>query len=161
MVVGKADSVQQSFVCITINRFHMTSSGSTAGTVRLRLPDVSKLGSWQKLRTHAEDDIWAYVVPNSPQRRTNVQLSTRPNVTWWKGAEIIRITDNSIISIAQTQDGNHGPATAFHAISNFERQSDYRLFLSKAKMFGAHTRMYHINGEDMFGFDWYFDWRKD
>lgn len=128
--------------------------------IELQFPEVTTDSEWVKLNTHPEDDIWIKR-EQAMSRQLYVSMQTCGNVTWWKGAEIVRCKDDQLISSAETQDANHGPVEGFHAISNFEKFSDYKVYLSKAKFLGIHTRMYVFTGESMFGWYTHFEWRRD
>lgn len=124
--------------------------------------DSSDKSGWYQLQTHPEDRIYYRLgTPPSMLRHTVVSLTAADNITWWKGIEFINKETNTIVRQVQTQDHNHGPNDFELGINNFDRPENYTLFLSKAKEFGIHRRMYYINGEEIFYNRVEFFWQKD
>jgi hypothetical protein len=74
---------------------------------------------------------------------------------------LVNHKSNTVVASVFTQDGNHGPNDFDYGITAFDSVKNYTLYISKAKEFGMHRRMYHMTGEDIFKtieFFWHKDW---
>jgi hypothetical protein len=118
---------------------------------------------WYKLDTPDEDVIYYRFGEPPMQRHMEASLTSAENVTWWKGLELVRIADNTIVGHAETQDNNHGGSNndLSLGLNNFDRPEHYTLYLCKAKILGIHTRMYYIPGEMLMERRFEFYWQKD
>lgn len=70
-----------------------------------------------------------------------IVLTTAPNVTWWKGIEVLD-AENVVIARVETQDNNHGPVVA--VIPPGHNPETMKLRFLKAKFLGIHTGMYTV-----------------
>lgn len=122
--------------------------------------ESSEKSGWHKLESM--EDVVFYRYGNPPmQRHLEVSLASAENVTWWKGIELVRKSDNTIVRQIETQDNNHGANEFEFGLDNFDRPENYILYLCKAKEFGIHRRMYYLPVEQIFNTRIEFYWQKD
>lgn len=100
---------------------------------------------WLKMTTLQEDNIWFFGEKLQwPSGTFHFSLATEPAVTWWKGLTFFDYKQQQVLKEVSTQDNDHGPNKMIHTLfgtsSSLETTS---LILSKAKVLGIHTDMYH------------------
>lgn len=141
---------------------YMTNNAETESIpVTISTIESTSRSGWYLLEgTLPEDVIFCRNSFSGILRHSVMLLQTADEITWWKSLELVRHKTSEVVASVFTQDANHGPNEFDYGITAFDSEKNYTLYISKAKEFGIHRRMYHMVGEDVFKTIEFF-WEKD
>jgi hypothetical protein len=89
-----------------------------------------------------DGDNFLFDVLEGQKGKITFSLSTKNDITWWKGIKIFGDGTWNTIGLLETTDSDHGPARKTIDIAQFIPNAS-RLEFWKAKAFGVHTDMVH------------------